>query len=159
MKMKKNKIIASVLATLMLSTAMITPSTPLIESTSEQIAIVQTMEASAAQVRVIKGCFNDNNWSGSTYVRVLNTNKNAKIKVCAFREDGKIKNGKFKVEITTPSDSTFSKVISCSGYKYITLNYGYSSYNVRIIRNGKGNTNVSRTRYWSIDYTKNCNPW
>lgn len=101
------------------------------------------------------GCFNGNNWSGWTYVYPDNSRKSSKIKVCAFRQNGKINSGKFKVDVYS-GNGNYVKTVNISGSGYITLNSGYSSYKVRFRRTNTGADNVSKTQYWSIDATTNC---
>lgn len=101
------------------------------------------------------GCFNGNNWSGWTAVYPDNSRKSSKIKVCAFRQNGKINSGKFKVDVYS-GNWNYVKTVEISGSGYITLNSGYDSYYVRIKRTNTGADNVARTQYWSIDATTNC---
>ena len=157
MKSKKNKIIAILASGVMLCSMAIVPNTQG-ESILASTGIVQTVEADASGV--VRGCFNGDSWSGQTTVYIANNRKKAKIKVCAFRQNGKINGGKFKVEVT--ADGGYKKTYSVSGSGYITLNAGFSKYNIRIIRNNpwssnKANDNRAKTIYWSIDGTTNCN--
>jgi hypothetical protein len=124
-----------------------------------QFSIVQEVEASAAYVT--KGCFNGDSYSGWTYVYPQNSRKSSKIKVCAFRENGKINSGKFKVQIYS-ANGNYVDTVSVSGSGYITLNSGYSGYKVRFIRNNpwsrdgkKAADNRAKTVYWSLDRYKN----
>ena len=148
----KNKLVAASLAALMMCGAFVAPVKPKDNSMLSNLSIVQTMEVNAEYVT--RGCFNGNNYSGWVYLCPKDSRKSSKIKVCAFMQNGKIKSGKFKVQVYS-GNGNYVKTCSISGSGYITLNSGYSSYKIRFIRNGTGATNVSRTQYWSVDRYKN----
>lgn len=121
-------------------------------------SFIQPIEASAASVQygssVITGCFNGNNWSGYTRIYVNNARKTAKIKVCAFKQNGRIESGKFKVDIYS-DDWQYCTTKWITGSATISLNYGYSGYRIRFRRTYTDGTNVSRTQYWSVDAKSN----
>lgn len=100
------------------------------------------------------GCFNGNNWSGWTIINPNNNKRSSRIKVCAFRQNGKINSGKFKVDIYS-GNWNYCGTVWCTGSKSIYLNYGYDSYRVRIRRTDYGANNIARTQYWSIDACSN----
>ena len=151
----KTKVVAVMATAAMLIVPMMNEHTPY---TGRSISIVSSLEASAASVRYgsscITGCFNNNDWSGWTSINPNNTRNTAKVRVCAFKQNGKIESGKFKVDI-------FSRDWQYCGTKWITgsgtlyLNYGYNGYKIRFRRDGYGPTNVSRTQYWSVEAKSN----
>lgn len=148
----KKRFTAAALAALMMCSAFVAPVKTTSNSTLSNVSIVRTMEASAEYVT--RGCFNGRTYSGWVYLTPQNSRKSSKIKVCAFMQNGKIKSGKFKVQVYS-GNGNYVGTYSISGSGYITLNKGYDSYKIRFIRNGNGSTNVSRTQYWSVDRYKN----
>lgn len=170
LKKSMKKGACAVLAAVMLTAGVAFPSYTNQKTDSEPFAFVQTIEASAASKQVITGCFNNNNWSGYTYAyatsyrnwRGQTIYRNPKLKFCAFNSNGKIRSGKFTVEITTPQSRNFRVTKTIKGSGYWTLNYGYSSYKIRIKRDNSWvnyANNVAATRYWSIDATSNSYFW
>ena len=161
----KNKLTGVLLAALMSVSAVAAPAAMTKMGVAEPTAIVQTLEASA-KVAVTRGCFNGNNWSGYTNIYATSYRswgktkyRNPKIKVCAFNRNGKFKSGKFTIEITTPQDRNFRVTKNATNSGTWTLNYGYSSYRIRIKRNNpwfNSSNNIAATQYWSIDATSNC---
>lgn len=149
---KKNRIIATLATGVMLCTMVAIPNAQG-ESVLTSTGIVQTVDASADGV--VRGCFNRGvSWSGYTNVVVYNERKRAKIKICSFRQNGKINGGKFTVEVT--ADGGYNRTYNINGSGYITLNEGYSNYRIRIKRRNDYSTNIAKTIYWSIDGTTNC---
>lgn len=166
MKILKKALCTS-LAVLSIATGASLPSAVSPNVYDSKPAIVQMIDADAA-CAVTTGGFNGDNWSGYTYVYAsqywswgkLKT-KTPKIKVCAFNANGKIKSGKFTVEITTPQDRGFRATKNITGSSTFKLNYGYSTYKIRIKRNNpwtykKANTNRANCHWWSIDAKSNC---
>lgn len=148
----KKRFVAASLAALMMCSAFVAPVKTTSNSTLSNVSIVRTVEASAEYVT--RGCFNGSWYSGWVYLYPENSRKSSKIKVCAFMQNGKIKSGKFKVQVYS-GNGNYVGTYSVSGSGYITLNSGYNSYKIRFIRNGNSSTNVSRTQYWSVDRYKN----
>lgn len=162
--MKKTKWMGILLAGIMTVSAGAATNIATKYEVAEPVSIVSTIEAKAVDVR--RGGFNGNNWSGKTAVYATSywswgklKYRNPKIKVCAFNANGKIKSGKFTVEVTTPQDRNFRKTMNITGSGTWTLNYGYQSYNVRIKRNNpwyNTSKNVAACYWWSIDAKSNC---
>ena len=155
--MKKNKLAGVLMAALMSVSAIGAPTVMTKLGVDTPIAIVHNIEASAAYVTT--GCFNGDNFSGYTYVYPKNSRKASKIKVCAFRENGKINGGKFTVYVYS-SNGAFVKSQNISGSGYVTLNSGYSGYKIRTKRNNPWGRsaaadNRAKTVYWSIDRYSN----
>ena len=111
-----------------------------------------------ASPQVITGCFNGNSYSGKTRVYV-SKGKSAKVKVCTFNQSGKRTSGNVYIRVTTPYDSKFHPELKISSTNQITLNYGYTVYDIQIMRRGTTAKNVGNCYYWSYDATSNCWFW
>lgn len=170
LKTSLKKGMCATLAAITLTAGMAFPSYTSQKTNSEPFAFVQTIEASAASKQVITGCFNNDNWSGYTYAyatsyrnwRGQTIYRNPKLRFCAFNRNGKIRNGSFTVEVTTPQSKNFRVTKNINGSGSWSLNYGYSSYKIRIVRRSGWYSyadNVAATHYWSIDATSNCYFW
>ncbi|MBR1528477.1 MAG: hypothetical protein IJ642_04140 [Oscillospiraceae bacterium] len=158
----------TILAAITLTAGVAFPSHTNQKNINEPFAFVQTIEANAASKQVVRGNFNYNtNWTGYTTVYAYSYKswgktkyKSPKLKFCAFDYRGRIKDGRFTVEVTTPENRNFRVTKNIKGSSYWTLNYGYSKYCVRLKRNYNTwvayDVNTSNTRYWSIDATSNC---
>lgn len=153
----KKGIVSAVAAASML-TATAFPSTYSSLSLNDT-SIIQTINAEAASVSVQRGCFNGNNWNSGTVVCVPNSRRSAKIKICAFMQNGRIKSGRYYVAVYgcdyNGNNCQYVDTYNKSGSSYIYLDSGYSYYKIFIKRRGTSSTNVSRTQYWSIDGTRN----
>lgn len=153
--MKINKIVKTLACAVMAATLTVGGATGTLPFTGTDNNTAIVAEAAVSYGYNTKtGDFNGNNWSGWTTVNPRNSRNNAHIKVCAFRQNGKINSGKFKVDIYS-GNWNYCGTVWCTGSKSISLNYGYDSYRVRIRRTDYGSNNVARTQYWSIDAGSN----
>ena len=132
--------------------------------TNEECEKTVGVVAYAAEVR--KGGFNGNSYSTRQVVYLkqwrdwwsgnIKTASSAKVRVCTFNQSGKRTSGKFKIKVTTPYDSNFVEYISGSSTNKITLNFGYDTYYIQIMRRGTDSTNVANCYWWSYDASSNC---
>lgn len=104
----------------------------------------------------LTGRFNGNSWSSSHRVYTNNSYSTPKFRVFTYNANGSGTSGKFHIKVTTPQDRYYVKY-----YYYrtsgdtISLDKGYSRYDISICRAYTNSTNVSRTYYWAFKATQN----
>lgn len=108
----------------------------------------------------LTGCFNGNSWSTRHRFVIRSTSATPKFKVYTYNANGGSTSGKFSIKVTTPQDSTYVRTYyGKSNGCTITLDKGYSSYNVQICRYGTGSANVANCYYWAFKATSSNSGW
>ncbi len=123
-----------------------------------------TITASAASLPFRSTTLTKTGCLGDNYGRpndVYTTGKAAKLRICTFNQNGNRTSGKITVYAVADSGATYKwSVTGCNGISNsstnITLPKGNTHYKVYIKRNGRSNSNRTKTYYFSIDYMKNC---
>ena len=108
----------------------------------------------------LTGRFNGNSWSTSHRFVIQSTSATPKFGVYTYNANGTSTSGKFSIRVTTPQDSTYIRTYyGKSNGCTITLDKGYSAYNVQICRCGTGSTNVANCYYWAFKATSSSSGW
>lgn len=108
----------------------------------------------------LTGCFKGNAWSTSHRFVIKSTSATPKFKVYTYNANGNSTSGRFSIRVTTPQDSSYVRTYyGKSNGDTISLNKGYSLYNIQIRRYGTGSTNVANCYYWAFKATSRNSGW
>lgn len=108
----------------------------------------------------LTGRFNGNSWSTSHRFVVDNSRVTPKFKVYTYNANGNSTSGRFSIRVTTPQDSSYIRTYyNKSNGCTITLDKGYSQYNIQICRYGTNSTNVANCYYWAFKATSSDSGW
>lgn len=108
----------------------------------------------------LTGNFNGNNWSTSHRFVVSKASVTPKFKVYTYNANGKSTSGRFSIRVTTPQDRSYSKTYwNKKNGDTITLDKGYSQYNIEIRRYGTSSSNVANCYYWAFKATSSSSGW
>lgn len=154
--MKNNKLVKALIGTAMAATMTVGGATGSFQyspTNSTSLVAEATWSSTAYATGNFYKCKDWTNWIS---VKPSNSRNSCSVKVAAFQQNGRCKNGKFEVQIWS-SDGRYVDYKYVDGSKTIQLNYGYSGYNLRIRRRTDDGINTSRTIHWSVTETGGYN--